>query len=409
MVMLRFLLLLYQLLYFVCLLFILPYEILRQPYGKRKKWLRDRLGFIDVAGSSKPWIWIHAVSVGETLAAKELIEELSKKYHILLSTITHTGQNIALKFIEQKRVFYAPFDIGCFVRNFLKRFKPVAVLVMETELWPVLLWQCYRKKIPFVLVNGRVSERSFNGYKKIRFLMKPLLGLGTLYCMQTETDAERLTNLGAPVDKVMITGNIKLDFTPPDTPPEWTSKLSHPLIVAGSTHEGEEPLIIKTFTELKKLFPSLTLLIAPRHPERFSKVEKILKGLNYGKRSTGDIEGKDIVLMDSIGELAATYAVADICIIGGSFVPVGGHNLFEAACWGKPIITGPYMKNFPLAEEFFQNSAAIKTTEEMLSDVLKKLLNDPVYRKQIGTNAKRIFQKLRGAKDKTIKALQMIL
>ncbi len=409
MAVLRLLLIIYQALYLLVLALMLPYELLRRPKRAKLRWLRERSGFLRVPASTKPRLWLHAVSVGEALAARTLVERLCSEYDIAVSTVTDTGQAVAGRFVPEGNLFYAPFDLMVPTGRYLKRLSPEAVLVMETELWPMLYWQCYRRGIPLVLVNGRLSERSFRGYRKVRFFMKRLLTLGSLYCMQTEADAKRLMALGAPEDRVVVTGNIKLDITPPEGPPEWASGLGHPLIVAGSTHEHEEEILLQTYKRLKQRFPALVLVLAPRHPERFSKVESLLKGMNYGKRSEMDIQGRDVVLLDSIGELTALYGAADICIIGGSFVPVGGHNIFEPACWGKPVVTGPHMDNFPLAEEFFKQSAAIKTTREELYETLIKLLTDRGYANQIGKKAREVFSRFQGATDRTLQAIERVL
>lgn len=413
MAVLRVFLFIYQLIYALALLFLLPRELFRCPPGHRLRWLKQRSGFFrPTYGDKEKNIWIHAVSVGETLAAKPLMQALDKRFNLFLSTVTHTGQEIARKSLPTERVLYAPFDLGFVMKRYLKALSPQAVIVMETELWPCLYWYCYKTNTPLILVNGRLSEKSFRGYRKIRFFMKRLLKLGRCYCMQTDGDAERLIAIGAPEEKVRVTGNIKLDITPPETIPDWTAMLGHPLIVAGSTHEGEEKLIIDTFRKLKEKIPELVLVIAPRHPERFNQVEELLRkeGMkNYGKRSLMDIQKRDVVLLDSMGELMSLYAVADICIIGGSFVPRGGHNLFEPACWGKPVVTGPHMENFPLAEEFFKHQAAIRATEENLYNELEKLLLWTEQREKIGQKAKEVFQRFQGATTKTLEIIERVL
>ncbi len=412
MALLRVFLYLYQALYALVLVFLLPRELFRCPSGQRLRWLKQRAGFINPQkGPHKETLWIHAVSVGEALAAGPLVEALRDKFTIYMSTVTHTGQEVARRMLPPERVLYAPFDLGFALRGYLKRLSPQALVVMETELWPCLYWTARRTHTPLVLVNGRLSERSLRGYLRIRPIMKRVLGLGSCYCMQTRADARRLISVGAPEEKVLVTGNIKLDITPPEGPPEWASALGHPLLVAGSTHEGEERLIIDVFRRLKERFPELVLLIAPRHPERFAEVEALIRqgGFTPGKRSEMDIEGRDVVLLDSIGELMALYAVADICIVGGSFVPVGGHNLFEPACWGRPIITGPHMENFPLAEEFFVRGAALKATRETLYSEIEGLLISEEKRQALGNKAREVFLQFRGAKAKTLEALERVL
>jgi len=402
----------YNLMFCFILLFLLPYQLLKRPKNIRNKWLKERLGFVKLKYDNKKRVWLHAVSVGEAMAAKPLINMLKEEYNIIVTTVTDTGQKVMKDFINHEKVFYAPFDLSFSIKRFFNSIKPEFIIIMETELWPNTFFIAKQKKIPIILVNGRMSESSFKGYKKFRFFMKYILSMGELYCMQTEKDAERFINIGAPRKKVKITGNLKLDIKPFNKDiPKWLELLRKPVIVAGSTHEGEEELILDTFKKLKAIFKELTLVLAPRHPERFSEVEKLIRktGINYIKRSEIKDMSADIILLDTIGELRTIYSIADVCIIGGSFVHKGGHNLFEAAYWSKPIVCGNSMENFPLAEKFFQKKAAIKTDSKKLFSILEKILKNPSIASEIGARAFQIFKQHQGAVKKTYGLIKEII
>ncbi len=405
---------LYSLLYYIAIVFVLPYHYLRRPSELRRRWLRERLGYVPkrTGGNDRPLFWIHAVSVGEAIAARPLIREISKDADIVITTVTDTGQKVVRDFVEDRAsVFYAPFDTIGAVKRFIQRQRPKLLLIMETELWPNLVTIARKYSLSVMIVNGRISEHSFRGYRKIRFFMKTILEKIDLFCMQTKTDAERIINIGAPRERTCHVGNMKFEVEPPDEIPQWCQKLSKPVIVAGSTHEGEEEIIINAFRKIKNDYPEATLVLAPRHPERFPLVEALLKReeINYGKRSEDDTSGRDIVILDTIGELASVYGAADICIIGGSFVPKGGHNLFEPAFWQKPIITGPYMDNFPLSEEFFQADAALLSEPQELETRIKELLRDVSRAETVGKKARQLYDANRGALKRTVELLKRLV
>lgn len=406
---------LYNILYNTALLIVLPYQYLRRPSHTRKRWLRQRYGYIAPhkaevnTNTTIKRIWIHAVSVGEAIAAKPLVNVLRKNNDIIITTVTETGQKIAKDYIsENETLLYAPFDTKGAVRRFLEKVNPHIIILMETEIWPHLLKEAKNFNIPVVIVNGRISDNSYSNYKKVSFFMRDVLSFVDLFCMQTERDAEKIISLGALPERVIVTGNMKFEVKPPSEPPLWSTDLRKPVIVAGSTHEGEEEALLKAYKEVSQIYPDLTMIIAPRHPERFSEVEALLQkeSINYGKRSDLDIKGRDVILLDSIGELSAVYAVSDIAIIGGSFVPKGGHNLFEPAYWRKPIVCGPFMNNFPLAEEFFSKGAAIKVEKAKLSSALEMLMGDEAMRHNMGERAFELYKKNRGALEKTVELIK---
>mgnify|MGYP001041901051 CR=1 FL=1 len=434
--------LLYSLLYSIVLFFLLPFHYLKRPKELRKRWLREKFGIINSAPSNsksllpsfdpsvsplskegiKGWykgiIWIHAVSVGEVMAALPLLKGLKERYPsrgIMLSTITDTGQKVAREGApEGTSVFYLPLDITFVLKIAFKRVKPEILITIETELWPNIFKVFKQNGIPVVLLNGRISENSFRGYKKISFFMKRVLSCVDLFCMQSELDAERIRSLGVDEKRIKVLGNFKFDTKPPSEIPQWTDRIQGPVIIAGSTHEGEEEFITSVYSELKKDFPDLNLIIAPRHPERFKKVEDLLKsrGLSFVKRSEflrvpspdSRLSGT-ILLLDSVGELSAIYGISDIAIIGKSFKGYGGQNPLEPAYWGRPILCGPHMENFPLIKDFYSEGAALEVYEEGLYTKLRDILLSPERAKEMGSKAKELYMRNAGAVEKAMESI----
>lgn len=417
--------LIYSLIYIIALIFLFPFEYLKRPKELRKRWLKEKFGFFD---SKKGIIWIHAVSVGEVMAALPLIKRLEEQYPskgIILSTITDTGQRVARERApEGTKIVYLPFDITLILNAVLKRIRPEILIAIETELWPNLFRAFKKKNIPVIVLNGRLSENSFKGYKKISSFMKKVLSYVDFFGMQGELDAERIRSLGVDSSRIIVLGNFKFDTRPPSQIPFWTEKIKGPVIIAGSTHKGEEELITSVYIELKKDFRDLNLIIAPRHPERFKEVEDMFKskGVSFVKRS--DISAPNspaslreagraelrtlrgvIILLNTVGELSATYGISDIAIIGKSFRGHGGQNPLEPTYWGKPILCGPHMENFPLIEEFYREGAAIKLNEDGLYSKLKELLASPEKAKEIGLKGQELYRKNTGAVERAMEII----
>lgn len=424
---LRLLIMIYSVLYFVILLFLLPVELLKRPRTLRKRWLLERLGFLPCLHTTyhdrKPssLIWIHAVSVGEVAAVTALIEKLRDRYpesEIVLSTVTDTGQELAKARIGSRtKVVYMPFDLPIIIRNALRYVRPSLFIIMETELWPNLIRILTRSDIPILLFNGRISEKSLKGYKKIKYLMRSMLRDVSLFCMQDEAYADRIKQLGAKPEKVKVLGSFKFDTKPPSTVPEWTKTLEGFKIVAGSTHRTEEALVIDVYIKLRKDFPRLNLIIAPRHPERFREVEELIiaKGLVCVKRSsfqdasTSVHPSPVVILLDVIGELSSLYGVCDLAIVGGSFINHGGQNPLEPAYWGKAIVCGPHMENFPFIDDFYRNGGAKKVNRDGLYETLKSLIGSPEEMSSMGRIAKNLYEKNTGATDRALEIIMQYL
>ncbi|MFH1777653.1 MAG: 3-deoxy-D-manno-octulosonic acid transferase [Candidatus Omnitrophota bacterium] len=377
-------------------------------------------------------IWVHAVSVGEVKAAAVIINKLREKYptdQFIVSTITSTGNKVAKEIITENDILiYLPFDFSFIIRRIIARVRPKLFLVMETELWPNLIMVLDKYKIPIVTINGRISDKSYRRYLTVKRLLKPVLSKISLFCMRTEIDQQRIVNIGADRNKVMLTGNIKYDLPYNVTDEAIIQKvlkikkeMKHagaPLLVCGSTHEGEESIILRIYGQLRAEFPDLKLLIAPRHTNRIKDLKELLnrEKMHYGliselmNKNTGIKRlfqtqiPPDIYLLDIMGNLWLYFALADVVFIGGSIIPHGGHNLIEAAAWSKAIVFGRYMFNFKEMAEIFlnENAACQATDEKMLFSQIRCLLADNKLRTEIGARAKHVAEKNRGAVEKTI-------
>jgi len=377
-------------------------------------------------------IWVHAVSVGEAVAVRILIEELRKFYptkRFVISTVTATGNKIA-KGIAEKTDFvtYLPLDFSFIVKRVINKIRPSLFIIAETEIWPNLISYLARLNIPIVIVNGRISDSSFRGYLMIKFLLRPILNKISLFCVQTQRDAQRLIGLGVSGDKINITGNMKFDFKDyTDLKKDYTDyrlKLGlnpkEKLLVMGSTHPGEEEIILNVYQGLNKEFPDLRLLIAPRHPERAKDIEKIVikYGLNLVRvsqlaslpvcqlnRPTGQQANRPTVfILDTIGQLMNYYAISDIVFVGGSLVKKGGHNILEPASLGRPVLFGPHMFNFrDIAELFLKNQAAILVhNQKELREKIKDLLSNPSLATQFCQRAQELILGNQGATQKNV-------
>lgn len=388
---------------------------------------RQRLGFCLPAKrqGAKP-LWIHAVSVGEVLAAKPLIRSLRSRYPslpLMVSTVTVTGQNLAEKeFGSNASVLYFPFDWDFCVRRFLVRISPLAVILLETELWPNFLKNCSEVRIPVFLFNGRISDQSIGRYRRIRWVTSRMLRALDRIGAQTDEDKRRLIELGASEERITVTGNLKYDLTaPPIDPGDELLRMirarlalssSTPVVVVGSSMKGEETIFLGAFREARFSVPDARLILAPRHPERFDEVAGLLasSGLAFCRRSqigSADQVRGEVMLLDTIGELHRVYSLATVAVIGGSFLPYGGHNPLEPASLGKAIIFGPEMRNFrEIARLFVEVKAARQCAAESLSAALIELLTDEQARSRLGRGALAELRKNHGATENTLRILR---
>ncbi len=426
---------LYSLLYTIAFIFLLPIFLLQSD--KYISGFKQRLGFLpDLAESDKETVWIHCVSVGETNAAKPLVEEILANFprcRIVVSNTTKTGHELAKKlFSEQAElVFYFPFDWKNTVRRSLRRIKPHIVLLMETEIWFNFVREANKSGAKIALVNGRISEKSFKRYTFIKNFMAWVLHYVDLALVQHQIDARRLSDLGMRRTKIKIIGSLKFDQTVDQRESIVTEQLRErfavsddaPLIVAASTHSPEERWLLSAFKQIYKNSEGKLprLLIAPRHPERFEEVKKQIRetGFDWATRSeTPSARDKvaEIILMDSIGELRAVFPLAEIVFVGGSLIKHGGQNILEPALAGKPIVTGFYTMNFEaIVKEFIERDAVIQLpkldethTVEKLADVFSELLKDEKRREKLAENAATVMRVSRGATARTIEQLKEV-
>ena len=428
----------YSLLLGLGFLFLLPRFLVDAfRHGKYVAGFRERLGSLSpLAKDGRPVIWIHCVSVGETQAARPLVQGIRERYPeylIAISTITLTGQNLAREIFKHDaaKIFYFPFDWRWVVRRTLKAINPDSVLVMETELWPGFLRECKRRQIPVALVNGRLSEQSFRRYRVITGFMTRVLSSINLAIMQTEADADRLRALGMNADNTFVSGSLKFDAeTTPATDLLTTNfrerfKLTDnsSLILAASTHAPEERIILDAFKEVvSKSESGPRLMIVPRHPERFAEVAALIEasGFRWARRTAlanPSDEQSQIILLDSIGELQSVYSLASLVFVGGSIAKTGGHNILEPAAVGACVITGAHTHNFQVIVASFAKAGAIIQLPRMsdseatlaLANVISQLLADPGKRKELGTLARRLVNENRGATERTLQLLTPIL
>ncbi len=397
-------------------------------YKKHRISLSQRFGKLPQLIADGKSVWIHAVSVGEVAAAMPFIEEFRKTfpdYKILLSTVTVTGNQFAKKEKNIDGLFFFPFDYSFAVKKAIKHISPNVFITFETEIWPNFLKYAQDMKIPCILINGRISPDSFKHYKKTKFFFKHILKNFAAFCMQTEQDKTRILELGAEKRKVRVTGNTKFDALVSkgenaDVKNKFTKlfgiKENDKVIIAGSTHKGEEEKVLDAFEYICQKASNVLLILAPRHPERFGEVTKLLKGRNtdYILRSTLDKskrEKQQVIILDTIGELSKLYTIADVVFIGGSLVPTGGHNVIEPASLGKPVVFGPYMYNFTeSANLLLESKGAIQIPDGAgLVACLLKLILNPEYAEQIGKIAKEIVQEKKGASKRNLEIISGFL
>jgi 3-deoxy-D-manno-octulosonic-acid transferase len=431
---------LYSVLLAAGMLLALPYWVIQMVrHGKYGRGLAERLGRVPARlrlsspneSSSMlrtPLIWVHAVSVGEVMAVAVLIDELrrrSPQHRIVVSTTTDTGQALARKYFGEQNVFYFPLDFAFAIHPYLRALRPQLIVIAETEFWPNFLRLARAIGARVAVVNARISDRSWPNYRRFRWALRRMLANVDLFLAQTEPDAARLRDIGASPERVRVTGNLKFDMQAPAAAPIVESLRRSiaqasaqakpgPVLVCGSTVEGEEALLLKAFENILVRHPRVVMLLAPRHPERFESVAILLRqmSIRFWRRSlwNGEPVSGGVLLVDTIGELAALYALADVAFVGGSLVPRGGHNIIEPAQHGVAIMVGNHTENFRDIVGLFQSRDAVRIVGPAeLPLVLMELLANDEERQAMGQRAAETMHSQRGVSTRTADELQRLL
>ena len=414
---------LYNLLINLAFIISFPYLLLRAALGKHG--VKERTGRLPKEKIenivAEKVIWFHAASVGEVKALSTIIPQVKKdhpEYSLVVSTLTKSGKKEAERILKETAfVFFLPLDLKRFVRRALDRIKPVALILVETELWPNLIKEAKKRGCFIALINGRISDTSLRKYLLVRSLFNETLSYFDLICMQSAEHKERITLLGANPDMIKVTGNLKFDrlLCSPGgiRKDELKRQINIPadfkVIIGGSVRSGEEQILIDVFKRLEKKNQNLILILAPRHLNRLKEVEKVIshRGMKFIRKSQLDkatsLNSHSVVLLDTMGELSGMYSLADVAFVGGTLVPVGGHNLLEPAIYGVPVLFGPYVDHFKEEAKILIQSGGgiqVKDEEELFLN-LSSLLSDKQRRTELGEKAKEAIQKETGVSQRT--------
>jgi 3-deoxy-D-manno-octulosonic-acid transferase len=419
----------YSLLLLATLILGAPYWLVRMATsGRYRAGLPGRLGVVPealkTAVAGRDLIWVHAVSVGEVLAAVQLIRELKAAlpgWVVAVSTTTETGQRLARERLPESPVFYLPLDFRFAVRRYLRVLRPKMLVLMESELWPRLIDECGRGGVPVVVANARISDRSFPRYMRLRGLWRPFLERISLFLAQSDEAAARLVKIGAPAGRVTVMGNLKYDVQSRE-PSQMTKRIGSllhqaRLVVAGSTLSGEEEMLLTAWPAIQKAVPDAALLIAPRHPDRFDEVLGLIRRSGYPffrcshlLLDAEPIFGGTILLLDTIGDLASMYGIAAVAFVGGSLVAKGGHNPLEPAQFAVPVVMGSSFENFRGVVDAMLKEDAIRiVAPERLGATLIALLRDRDDAKALGERGRAAFEAQSGATEGTLRALMALL
>ena len=407
-----------------------PYWLLRMATsGRYRAGLAGRLGWVPkrlrAAVAGREVVWVHAVSVGEVMAATQLIRELSAarpEWLIAVSTTTATGQRLAKERLPESPVFYLPLDFAFVVRRYLRVLQPKLLVLMESELWPNLILECTRAGVPMAVVNARVSDRSFPRYIRLRRLWRPLLEKISLFLAQSEETAERLVRMGAPRDRVRVTGNLKYDLRE-GRESSLVAMLRARLpagakvIVCGSTLEGEEKILLAAWSTVLAEEPEAVMVLAPRHPDRFAAVAGMVEGSGFTVLRASEFRERpqpvaagSIFLLDTIGDLAAMYALGTVAFVGGSLVPSGGHNPLEPARFAVPVLMGSSFENFREIVRVLQGHNAIRiVSTAAFADTLVAMLHHIDEAQAMGRRGREVFDAQAGATARTVQVLTALL
>lgn len=422
----------YRLLTWLALPVVLVYHGYRSVSRGRKSAFAERLGWLpkDLCATlhEQPVIWLHAVSVGEVIAARPLLQGLRGRYpghKLLLSVTTETGRGVAEHDQLADRVIYFPFDIGPAVRRVLDSVQPRVVIIMETEIWPLFTLEASQRGIPLLLANGRISDRSSTRYRRLAWFFRPVLARFACLGMQTDLDRERIIAAGAPAERSQVLGNLKYDIPCGPVPVEQRLELRRQyamaadnlVFTAASTHSGEEQAVLAAWRELADQHPEARLVLVPRHPERASEVARLVEQFGFKARRRTELTvdrllaADELLLVDTVGELTNIYRLSDVVFVGGSLVPSGGHNLLEPAACGVPSLFGPHMNNFKeVAALALQYGAGVQVADAAeLQGALNDFLVSSELRQVIGANGLKMMRTAGGATQRYLDALDQVL
>jgi 3-deoxy-D-manno-octulosonic-acid transferase len=407
--------LVYDFVYLLVLTATSPYLLWMMAFSrKHRAGIRQRLGFVAPFGGDRPRIWIHGVSVGEVLAAQSLIEVMEREvpdHEVVISTTTRTGQEVAAKRYPGRRVFYYPLDFSWSTRRVLRRVRPVAVILMELEIWPNFLLSTSVTEVPVLLVNGRISSRSYRRYGILQRVIPEPMDRIVLYCVQTRKYAERFRRLGVRPDRIHVTGTMKFDNIRTEDVDAAASEVRRELGIAagervlmgGSTHPTEEEALLRIFRRLVAVHPDFRLVLVPRHPERLDEVESLVRRHGFEVvRKTRIGAGRPVVLVDTMGELARIYAAADLVFVGGSLIPHGGQNMMEPAGLGRAVLFGPHVENFRETVDVLLEARGVRMAADPsdLEAAVLELAADPAAAREMGARARRVIIEEKGASER---------
>ncbi|MDA0149380.1 lipid IV(A) 3-deoxy-D-manno-octulosonic acid transferase [Vibrio sp. LaRot3] len=399
----------------------LLYRSLRNRSYKNR--ILERYGFYQF--NQQGGIWLHSVSVGETIAAVPLIRELQNKYPhkaITITTMTPTGSAQVTKiFGDTVQHCYLPYDLPCAMQRTIKRLKPELVIIMETELWPNMIHQLKQKEIPTLLANARLSARSAKGYGKVSKLVKPMLGEMTAIAAQYQADGQRFLDLGLPENKLHVTGSVKFDIEVTEAITTQVTALKtqlgdpRPTWIAASTHQGEDEIILEAHKEILKQYPNALLILVPRHPERFNKVSNLITNQQLTSQNKSELQSlsaeTQVLLGDTMGEMMSMFGVSNAAFIGGSLIERGGHNPLEPAAFGLPLTMGPHVFNFASVCDMLSDNQALATVEnsQQLTEQILTWFNDPTLAQQDGEKALNVLKLNQGALKRHLDIIDELL
>jgi len=413
-----------------------PYILYKMLASERyRSGVYHRFGKISERKSNKPGIWIHGASVGEVITAKSITEKIDREFpewETFISTSTNTGYSVARQNFNNKDVFYFPIDLSWVTKKALCKYNPSYIFLIELEIWPNFLASAYKKGIPIIIVNGRISDKSYRAYRTLSLISKrfynSLTNKMNIYCARTEIDAQRFRGLGIPDDRIFVTGTMKYDNIPTrineDIKKEYKNLFnisdSDIVLIGGSTHEGEEEILLRTYERLKNTYSNLRLILAPRHVERTGDVSNLAKSMGFTPLLKTEIQDsnhqwqdndKEVIIINTVGDLGRIYSISNFVYVGKSLVPLGGQNMMEPAGLGKPVIFGPHTFNFKEEVDLLLRNEAAKMVESEndLYKAIEYLIKDPEAAKVLGLKAQKIVNKERGATERNMEIIRSML